>query len=183
MASSTSRASEVGICDMRDIPGFEGLFAVTSDGRVWAHPRHWVRGKGSEGEHDGHWMKPVLDKTGYLRVRLSLGRRRHFPSVHRLVALTWVPNPDALPVVNHLDGHKLNNRAENLEWCTAEHNVRHAHAIGLHGPRPTRKLTQESADGIRRRHASGESVAELAREFHLDRKTVYGVLKRRTYRG
>lgn len=168
--------------ELRDVPGFEGIFAVTRDGRVWAHPRSWIRGKGSQGEHDGHWMNPVLDKTGYLRVRLSLGRRRCFPSVHRLVALTWLPNPRALPQVNHIDGDKLNNRDSNLEWCTSAENVKHAHAIGLHGPRPSRKLTDEGARDLRVRHARGESVTELARHFLIDRKTVYGVLKGRTYR-
>jgi hypothetical protein len=168
--------------DLRDVPGFEGLFAVTRDGRVWAYARSWIRGKGSQGEHEGHWMNPVLDATGYLRVRLSFGRRRQFPSVHRLVALAWIPNPDALPQVNHIDGDKLNNRDSNLEWCTAADNNRHAYAIGLHGPHPRRKLSDEGARTVRLRHAAGDSVTELAREFGLDRKTVYGVLKGRTYR-
>lgn len=169
--------------ELREAPGFEGLFSVTRDGRVWAHARSWVRGKGSPGEHDGHWMNPVLDKTGYHRVRISLGSRRHFPSVHRLVALAWIPNPLSLPQVNHLDGQKLNNRVENLEWCSAGDNVRHAHSIGLHGPHPCRKLSDDGARTLRARHANGDSVTELARDFLIDRKTVYGVLKGRTYRG
>lgn len=168
--------------ELREVPGFEGLFSVTRDGRVWAHAREWIAGKGSEREHLGHWMNPVLDKTGYHRVRFSLGARRHFPSVHRLVALAWIPNPSRLPQVNHLDGKKLNNAVENLEWCTSSDNVKHAHAIGLHGPRPSRKLTDEGARSLRARHASGDSVTELARDFLIDRKTVYGVLKGRTYR-
>ncbi len=185
MASAPNRQSYIGGSDLdelRAVPGFEGFFSVTRDGRVWAHARSWVRGKGSPGSHEGHWMKPVLDKTGYHRVRISLGPVRHFPSVHRLVALAWLPNPLGLPQVNHIDGDKLNNRDSNLEWCTQAENNRHAHAIGLHGPHPRRKLSDEGARSVRLRHAAGDSVTELAREFGLDRKTVYGVLKGRTYR-
>ncbi|WP_128000375.1 HNH endonuclease [Piscinibacter defluvii] len=185
MPALPSRAKYLGGSDaeLREVPGFDGQYSVTQDGRVWSRAREWVNGKGAPQSHDGMWLKPILDKTGYLRVRISLGQRRHFPSVHRLVAMAWIPNPMALPQVNHIDGHKLNNRAENLEWCTQADNNRHAYAIGLNGPNPKRKLSDDAARSLRVRHANGETVTALARELLIDRKTVYGVLKGRTYRG
>jgi hypothetical protein len=77
-------------------------------------------------------------KKGYLRVTLWLKPRRETPNlrgvhfhVHRLIALTFVPNPDNKAYVNHIDGHKQNNRADNLEWCTMDENNAHALATGL----------------------------------------------------
>lgn len=115
-------------------------------------------------------------------MRLTVEGVRSFPSVHRLVALAWIENPAGMLQVNHIDGDKLNNSVENLEWCTSAENIRHAHAIGLHGPHPLRKLTIAGAASLRERHAKGETISALAKAFSIDRKTVYGVIEGRTYR-
>lgn len=83
----------------------------------------------------GHGKTQTLslnyDQKGYLRVRLYFGKHRKTCKVHRLVAQAFIPNPLNLPEVNHLDGNKANNRAENLEWVTAHENSLHAYANGL----------------------------------------------------
>ncbi len=66
--------------------------------------------------------------NGY--VKANIGHRS--VSVHRLVALAFVSNPFSKPEVNHLDGDKANNNAENLEWATRSENMKHAYATGLH---------------------------------------------------
>lgn len=58
--------------------------------------------------------------------------------VHRMVAECWLDNPDNLPEVNHIDGNKLNNHVDNLEWCTSSHNKRHAIKEGLLWNLPTK---------------------------------------------
>lgn len=56
--------------------------------------------------------------------------------IHRLIAETWIPNPNNYPQVNHMNGNKHDNRVDNLEWCTALHNVRHSFEYGLNvGPK------------------------------------------------
>ena len=67
-------------------------------------------------------LKPFKDAYGYLKVDLRHGDKRKTMSVHRLVALAFIPNPDNLPQVNHKDENKENNRVDNLEWCTNEYN-------------------------------------------------------------
>lgn len=104
----------------KDIPGFEGRYCVTSDGKVWAQPNRL---------HAGKYLKPSL-KKGYEFVCLCLGPYVYQRTVHRLVAQSFVTNPKHLPQVNHIDSDKRNNCATNLEWCTASHNKKHSWDVG-----------------------------------------------------
>lgn len=70
-----------------------------------------------------------VDSRGYLHVTLSLNRREVTERVHRLIAQTFIPNPKEKPQVNHKNGVKRDNRAENLEWCTASENALHSFRV------------------------------------------------------
>lgn len=82
----------------------------------------------------GNILKPRINDNGYLQITLSLGGRnkKHTFKIHRLVAQLFIPNPDNLPQINHIDGDKLNNRVDNLEWCDQSYNIRHGFALGLY---------------------------------------------------
>lgn len=123
---------------MRDIPGLEGAYAATADGRIWSHARQWGNHLARRA-HSGAFLKPDIDRSGYHRVTLHQGGKRRRCSVHRLVALAWIPNPRALPFVNHIDGVKANNAFTNLEWCTQGDNERHAWRTGLKKDTPERR--------------------------------------------
>ena len=114
-------------------------------------------------------VKPQPNGKGYMRVHIA-GKMRF---VHRLVAEKYVPNPNNYPQVNHIDGDKTNNRADNLEWVSNDANRRHAVANGLqvHGEAcPWAKLTKENVEYIREhKELTSKQLAEM---FNVSDSTV-----------
>ncbi len=88
-------------------------YHATSDGKVYSTRTN----KQIEGGYNRRYLRCKVDGTSY--------------HTHRLIAKTFLPNPNNLPQVNHKDGNKHNNSVDNLEWCTAQHNVQHAVDTGL----------------------------------------------------
>ena len=83
----------------------------------------------------GKVLRPKTTTRGYLRLTVSVDGRVGDQYVHRIVAETYIPNPEGKPQVNHINGDKRDNRVENLEWCTAKENTAHAIRTGLSNPR------------------------------------------------
>lgn len=104
----------------KDIDGYEGCYQVSNLGNV----KSLKFGK-------ERIMKTRKDKGGYLKVILSLFGKKTNYSVHRLVASTFIPNPDNLPCVNHKDECKTNNNVDNLEWCSYQYNNTYGNRIKL----------------------------------------------------
>lgn len=95
---------------MKDIEGYEGIYAVTSCGRVWSYRKN-------------RFLKPSYDKDGYLKVNLYKDGKIKTFQLHRLVASVYIPNPEGLPEINHKDEIKHHDWYMNLEWCTHEYNM------------------------------------------------------------
>ena len=94
---------------MKDIKGYEGLYAITSCGKVWSY-----RSK--------KFLKLLHRGNGYLSVNLYKDGKMVSYSIHRLVAEAYIPNPENKPQVGHLDENPSHNWINNLEWCFAKEN-------------------------------------------------------------
>lgn len=114
----------------KDIKGFEGLYQVSNTGKVKSLERYVpARNNGLRVVRERILGKNTKDD--YVKIILCDGDRKRVDSVHRIVAEFFIPNPKNLPMINHKNGVKHDNRVENLEWCTQSDNVLHANRIGL----------------------------------------------------
>lgn len=129
----------------KNIEGYEGLYQVSDQGRV----KSLKYGK-------ERILKPKLLKTGYLYVSLSKGKTIRQYSVHRLVALAFIPNPDNKPQVNHKSEQKWLNTVYNLEWTTAKENMN----WGTRNKRASTKRTNgKKSTSIKQMTVDGNIVA------------------------
>ena len=113
--------------EWKPIEEYEGIYEVSDSGIIYSAHRITSDGK----ELTGKVIKGGCYPNGYKFVCLRKNGRNKNVMVHRLVAEAFIPNPNNLPCVNHKDGNKQNNCAENLEWCTQSYNLKHAVEIGL----------------------------------------------------
>ena len=101
---------------IKDIKGYEGLYAITDKGEVYSYRRKKN-------------MKLETTANGYVRVNLYKdGKTVHY-LVHRLVAEAFIANPNNLPCVNHKDYNREHNTADNLEWCSYEYNNQYSKCV------------------------------------------------------
>jgi hypothetical protein len=108
----------------KDIDGFEGLYQVSTLGRVKSLPKY-TYSRGYPQLRKEKILKPGYTGKNrcYATVRLNDGRGY---KVHRLVAQAFIPNPNNLPQVNHKDENPFNNAVDNLEWCTNQYNIKYS---------------------------------------------------------
>lgn len=110
----------------KEIPGYEGYFEVSNLGNFRSKDRIVPYRKSGVRNYPGKPLKVEQMSDGYQRIVLMKDAVKKRYMCHRLVALTFIPNPNNLPQVNHIDGVRNNNCVENLEWCTQSQNERHS---------------------------------------------------------
>jgi hypothetical protein len=182
----------------KDIPGYETLYQASNLGRIRSMEhlvfrtnkpmiipkKYW--------SYKGHNLKLNTDSEGYIRCTLSKSGKTRRYLVHRIIAMTFIPNPQSLPQINHIDEDKHNNRIENLEWCTANYN------LSFNGGRKKRALTKTGKPNLlgsgENHYASklknGQVVdiyrdqrnyKEISAHYNISITTVYDIKKKRRW--
>jgi hypothetical protein len=155
----------------RPVPGYPN-YLVSRRGEVWSIARRKM-------------LSLVEGERGYLCVNLyRCGRVRNF-LVHRLVAMAFIGTIPPGKQVNHKDGDKRNNSADNLEVVTPEQNREHAKRTGLvvrGEDNPSSRLSEKDVQAIRKMRAEGVRVRGIAHRYDVSERTVYMVCRRKTWR-
>lgn len=161
----------------KDIPGFEGCYQASNIGRVRSLDRYVDYDKfGKKQFAKGQLIKDQPDSKGYRRLVIQLNNKSRLYRIHRLVALAFIPNPQNLKEINHINGIKTDNRVENLEWCTRSHNNKHMYAIGLAKPVKSwqgRTNTPDRSFPIKQFDLSGNLIKEWPSAAEVRRQLGY----------
>lgn len=144
--------------EWKDIRGYEGIYKISDSGKV-------VRIKGSQ----EHPMK-IWNNGRYMEVRLSKdGKSTHF-TLHKLLAVHFIPNPDNLPFVNHIDENKLNNSINNLEWCTQVYNTDYGEGIKRRVQSRHPIIVLDELSGI---ETAYPTIRDCIKSLHITARTIY----------
>ena len=166
----------------KDIEGYEGLYQVSNMGRVKSVERMKWSGK-CYYKAPERILKPRKNGGGYLVVMLSKNGKVKTCRVHRLVATAFIPNPNNLPQINHIDENKGNNHMENLEWCDSKYNNNY----GTHNKRVSEKLrgrkqskesVEKRAEKMRGRKLSEEHKKKVAEKLRGRKQSKESIKKR-----
>ncbi len=141
---------------MRPVVGFEGLYSVTSCGKVWSHKANL-------------FLAGSVSKDGYYRVSLRKNGKCYTIERHRLVAMAYLDNPHGYKEINHKTEDKSQNHVNGLEWCSHKYNMNYG--TGIERAKKTRKETGNF--GKPRRFINGLSVQEASKKTGIPVQTLY----------
>lgn len=185
----------------RKIPNFE-FYEASEDGEIRSVNRSFITKDGRRVNYVGQIMKPRLNRGGYLKVILSTKGARKTVTVHRLVTLAFIPNPENKPEIDHKNGIRTDNRVRNLHWVTSKENsnmpLHIANISGennsFYGKKHTEKTRRLIAESNSRRSGANHSrsrpvinldtgeqfcsLTEAAKSLGYSTKAVYQAMRR-----
>lgn len=144
----------------KDIEDYEYLYQISTFANVKSLPRYINSGSGIRKTKE-RILKPSLTNKGYYFVNLCNGFSKS-STIHRMLAIAFIPNPENKPEVNHKNGIKTDLRIENLEWCTHKENMQHAHDM---------RLIDRQYKSVLQYSKNGEFIAEYFSQTEATRKT------------
>ncbi len=164
----------------KDIPEYEGRYQVSNFGRIKSLAKT-INTTLNIQYLPEKIMKCSVTKDGYIEAHLRKNNKPKIFKVHRLVGIAFIPNPNNKPYINHINGKKADNYVENLEWCTAHENVKHAYKTGLKtslkmGANGNSKLTNEDYYFIIK-NEHNFTKPEFANMFNVTKENIYRILR------
>jgi len=151
-------------------------YAATPDGKIYSFK-------------SDQFLKPIMTPNGYYKVSLCKHGSTKQISIHRIVASLFCKREDGATQVNHINGIKSDNRYQNLEWCTASHNMKHAYSMGLAKgiskwgeSNSCSKLTEVEVEQIITAFMQGKSQKQVAKLVGVNLNTVRQITSGRTWR-
>lgn len=171
----------------KDIVGFEKYYQVSDSGRIRSLDRYVKNAWGGLNFIKSRISKQFLNQNGYPYVTLCKEGKARQETVHRLVALSFVPNPHNYNIINHIDSNILNASAPNLEWCTAAQNTHHMIKLGRGGRLggkhcPNSKLTEEQVVEIRKLNLEGVKQYRLAKIYKVTNQAINNILTYKSWK-
>lgn len=150
--------------EFRELPDFEN-YKISNLGRIYSKTRRAC-------------LKiKRLGGKGYYQVRLSKNGQYYYKNLHRLIAEVFIPNPNNLRTVNHINGNKLDNRIENLEWADDCHQQHESCLLGLKQTTQHILTENEILDVYRRYFEEGESMYSIAKSYNTRKQQIAKLVK------
>ena len=153
---------------------YTNLYKISNYGRVKS--LGIFHGKTNNFFNKEHILKARTNKCGYVMYHLCDYGKSNDITVHRAVATTFISNKNNKKQVNHIDGDKSNNRVDNLEWCSASENIKHAYSTGLKISKgqsmpgeknPNCKHSDKEIEEIRRKRRNGVKIKDIVKEYNI----------------
>jgi DNA-binding XRE family transcriptional regulator len=163
------------------VKNYEGLYEICKEGEIRSvvgpsrnKDKYACKYQGSIGGRTLKWL--LMSNKKYYFVTLYKDKKYNYFSKHRLLAINFIPNPENLPEVNHIDGNTFNNSLNNLEWCTSKQNAIHALKMDL-------KYTKLSVAQVLEIRAmkTPPSKYELAKTYGVSHQAIYRILTFKTW--
>lgn len=174
----------------KPIEGFEGFYVISRDGDIKSVER-WIHLKSHSYIKKEQDIIQSINPSGYKQVKLynNTGKTKSIV-VHRLIAFTFLENPNEYKYINHIDGNKLNNNLSNLQWCTSSQNNTHAYRTGLKKPENYAgeacyfaKLTEKEVIAIREEYKLNKPFQRrLAEKYNTTITNINMIINRNTWK-
>lgn len=174
----------------KDIEGYEGRYQVSNLGNIKTLDRIVQESNGRRVHRKEKLLVKHIMYKGYERVKLYKTKdEKNTIFVHKLVASSFVLNPNNYTEINHIDGNKINNADSNLEWCSRSHNVRETYRLGLRNPNTYKgagnkssKLTEQDVLNIRQEYSiSKVPIKQLAQKYNTCYSNINYIVNRITW--
>ncbi|HTQ65351.1 MAG TPA: NUMOD4 motif-containing HNH endonuclease [Puia sp.] len=169
--------------EWKDVVGYEGLYKVSSFGKVFNYSKSWLSGRWITRTLHEQECKYYLDKKGYVILNLRKNKVQKLHKLHRIVATAFIANPENKLTVNHINGIKSDNSVANLEWATQKENMVHAWSNNLMNQKKgeNHHNSKLKTDDVLKIRDSKISDYELARQYGMSRSAIQAIKKRRRW--